>query len=69
MPYADIEMHSGVREEAKGQRKIFLCKFFLSCHKICILLHNPNINEEEIWVWTASLHIKCRNLSRSCNLL
>ena len=32
-------MNSGGREEAKGQRKVFMFKFFLSCHKIWILFH------------------------------
>ena len=48
-----------VREEAKGQRKIFMCKFFLSCHKILILFHNfpllifnlliESIRQSNIW--------------------
>ena len=28
------------RKEAKGQRKLFMLNFFLSCHKILILLLN-----------------------------
>ena len=39
MHYADTQCTVKGREEAKGQKKIFMFKFFFSCHKIWILFH------------------------------
>ena len=35
------------REEAKGQRQMFMPKFFLSCHKILILFHSLYLHKLE----------------------
>ena len=37
------------REEAKGPRKIFTFKFFLSCHKIWILFHSQHLHTFHEW--------------------
>lgn len=39
MHKADSQCTGRVREEMKGQRKLFMTNFFLFCHKIGILFH------------------------------
>ena len=40
MHNADTQCTVEGREKAKGQKKVFMFKFFLPCHKIWILFHN-----------------------------
>ena len=45
-------------EEAKGQRKIFMFKFFLSCHKIWVLFHRSQLcgnSEKRQILWESAV--------------